>query len=539
MTNATKHFLTIDNGGTNTKVIIVDQDGRQLSVSSFPTDAIERRPGFREVNPGQMWRDIGKAVKAALESAGLDGSQIDGVVPVGHGKGLYVLGKDGKPFMDGILSSDSRAADLANEFESRVAEIYPISHQHVMVMQFPVLLRWLKDNEPEQYARIGHVLSNKDFIRHFLTGEILEERGDASGNNLVNLETGEYDGRLFDFFGIPEMLECMPKLVSATDRCGSIAAEAAANTGLAEGTPVYAGLFDIDACALATGVLSDDIFSITAGTWNINVFPSKTMAPLDGGCMNSVFPTGDTLVEASSPTSVFPTGDTLVEASSPTSVFPTGDTLVEASSPTSAGNLDYVLRMMTADGSKAASYDELGAMLERTDAKYTDVLFFPFLYGSNVNLGAEGAFIGLRSSSERDQLLRAVYEGVVFAHRHHVEQLLRVLGHKPKAIRISGGVCNSDPWVQMFADVLNLPVETVAVTELGGLGGAMCAAVGSGLYGSFQEAFGNMSKLAKRFEPHADQTAVYDRKFEAYEALLTALDGGWAALRDMQNSLER
>lgn len=196
MTNATKHFLTIDNGGTNTKVIIVDQDGRQLSVSSFPTDAIERRPGFREVNPGQMWRDIGKAVKAALESAGLDGSQIDGVVPVGHGKGLYVLGKDGKPFMDGILSSDSRAADLANEFESRVAEIYPISHQHVMVMQFPVLLRWLKDNEPEQYARIGHVLSNKDFIRHFLTGEILEERGDASGNNLVNLETGEYDGRL-------------------------------------------------------------------------------------------------------------------------------------------------------------------------------------------------------------------------------------------------------------------------------------------------------------------------------------------------------
>ena len=125
---------------------------------------------------------------------------------------------------------------------------------------------------------------------------------------------------------------------------------------------MYAGLFDIDACALATGVLSDDIFSITAGTWNINVFPSKTMAPLDGGCMNSV--------------------------------FPTGGTLVEASSPTSAGNLDYVLRMMTADGSKAASYDELGAMLERTGAKYTDVLFFPFLYGSNVNLGAEGAFIG-------------------------------------------------------------------------------------------------------------------------------------------------
>ena len=507
MADALKHFLTIDNGGTNTKVIIVDQNGRQLSVASFPTDSIERRPGFREVNPGQMWRDIGKAVKASLAQAGLTGEQIDGVVPVGHGKGLYVLGKDGKPFMDGILSSDSRAVDLANEFEGRVGEIYSISHQHVMVMQFPVLLRWLKDNEPEQYEAIGYVLSNKDFIRYFLTGEILEERGDASGNNLVNLDTGEYDGRLFDFFGIPEMLDKMPKLVSAIDQCGSITAEAAENTSLAEGTPVYAGLFDIDACALATGVLSDDIFSVTAGTWNINVFPSKTMAPMDGGCMNSS--------------------------------FPTGDTLVEASSPTSAGNLDYVLRMLTTDGSKAVRYDELNAMLERTDANFTDVIFFPFLYGSNVDLGAEGAFIGLRSSNNRDQLLRAVYEGVVFAHRHHVEQLLHVLGHKPEVIRISGGACNSDAWVQMFADVLALPVETVAVNELGGLGGAMCAAVGSGLYASFREAFDNMSKLSKRFEPNAGQTAIYDRKFEAYEALLDALDGGWSALRRMQNGLER
>lgn len=505
--NAVQHFLTIDNGGTNTKVIIVDQNGQQLAVASFPTDSIERRPGFREVNPDQMWRDIGKAVKAALDQAGLRGDQINGVVPVGHGKGLYVLDKNGKPFMDGILSSDSRATALTNEFEGRVSEIYSISHQHVMVMQFPVLLRWLKDNEPEQYQTIGHVLSNKDFIRYFLTGEIFEERGDASGNNLVNLNNGEYDSRLFEFFGIPEMFDKMPPLVSATDRCGSITAEAAENTGLAEGTPVYAGLFDIDACALATGVLEDDIFSITAGTWNINVFPSKSMAPLNGGCMNSV--------------------------------FPTGDTLVEASSPTSAGNLDYVLRMMSADGSKAAGYDELNAMLERTDARFTDAIFFPFLYGSNVDLGAEGAFIGLRSSSSRDQLLRAVYEGVVFAHRHHVEQLLRVLGHKPKTIRISGGVCNSDAWVQMFADVLDLPVETVAVNELGGLGGAMCAAIGSGLYSSFQEAFDNMSKLAHRFEPNAEQTAVYDRKFEAYEALLNALDGSWSALRSMQNSLER
>ena len=503
---ATQHFLTIDNGGTNTKVIILDQTGAQLAVSSFPTGSIERRPGFREVNPDQMWQDIGKAVRAALDKAGLSGSDIDGVVPVGHGKGLYVLGKDGKPFMDGILSSDSRAADLTNAFEAKVGEIFPISHQHVMVMQFPVLLRWLKEHEPEQYAKIGYVLSNKDFIRYFLTGEIFEERGDASGNNLINLETGEYDKRLFVFFGIEEIFDNRPPLVNATDRCGSISADAAANTGLAEGTPVYAGLFDIDACAIATGVLSDDLFSVTAGTWNINVFPSKTKAPQSSGCMNSF--------------------------------FPDGTALVEASSPTSAGNLDYMLRMVSDDPDKPIDYTSLEAMLARTDANFTDVLFFPFLYGSNVNLGAEACFIGMRSSDGRDQLVRAVYEGVAFAHRQHFEQLLSVLGHKPKAIRISGGACNSDGWVQMFADVLGIPVETVAVDELGGLGGAMCAAVGSGLYADFQEAFDHMSTPDKRFEPDAQQSAVYERKYAAYESVVAGMDGIWAPLRTMQDSLE-
>lgn len=501
-----KHFLVIDNGGTNTKVVILDESGRQLAVVSFPTDGVERRPGFREVNPAQMWRDIGKATKASLASAGLRGDEIDAVVPVGHGKGLYALDADARPFMDCILSSDSRAADLATEFENHVSKIYPISHQHVMVMQFPVLLRWIKEHEPEKYRSIGYVLSNKDFIRYFLTGEVHEERGDASGNNLVNLESGEYDRRLFDFFGIPEMFDKMPDLVNATDQCGSITHEASENTGIAQGTPVYAGMFDIDACSIATGVLSDDVFSITAGTWNINVFPSKTKAPEKSGCMNSL--------------------------------FPTGDVLVEASSPTSAGNLDNMLRMLSKDRKQTIDYSALESMLSSTDARFARSIFYPFLYGSNVNLGAEGTLIGLRGSDSLEQLLRSVYEGVVFAHKQHVDQLLDVLGHKPKVIRISGGACNSPGWVQMFSDVLGIPVETVAVTELGGLGGAICAAVGSGVYDDFDEAVEHMTVVERRFEPDLEQTAIYGRKYTAYEDLLGVLDSGWNILRDMQKELE-
>lgn len=409
--------------------------------------------------------------------------------------------------MNGILSSDSRAADLVERYESHVSDIYPISQQHVMAMQFPVLLKWLKENEPEQYKRIGYVLSNKDFIRYCLTGRILEERGDASGNNLVNLQTGSYDDRLFKFFGIEEMAQAMPQLVDATDQCGTITAEASAHTGLAAGTPVYAGMFDIDACAVATGVLDDKSFSVTAGTWNINVFPSTIPAPQEVGCMNSI--------------------------------FPDGSALVEASSPTSAGNLDYILRMVLGESGKKIDYGELEGMLADSDARFTDVLFYPFLYGSNAKIDAEGCFIGVRSSTTRDQLIRSVYEGVAFAHRQHMEQLLKVLGHKPKSVRISGGASNSQQWVQMFADIWGIPVETVSGDELGGLGGAMCSAVGSGTYKDFNDAFQHMSNVNHRFEPNTESAAIYDRKYAAYEAVMSGLNSVWTLLRTMQDFLER
>ncbi|MCG4778416.1 hypothetical protein L0P10_16170, partial [Eggerthella lenta] len=113
-------------------------------------------------------------------------------------------------FMNGILSADSRAEEYAEEFEKRVSKIYSISRQHVMPSQAPVLLKWIKDNRPEEYEKIGAVLSNKDFVGFLLTGVVKQEIGDASGNNFLNLATQQYDAKLFDFFDIPEMFDKMP-----------------------------------------------------------------------------------------------------------------------------------------------------------------------------------------------------------------------------------------------------------------------------------------------------------------------------------------
>jgi len=505
------NFLTIDNGGTNTKVAIFDDQGRQLAVSAFPTKNLERQAGFHEINLTDLRKDLGTTVQAALKKAGLTGSQIAGISTVGHGKGLYVLDQNHQIFMDGILSADSRAEDYAADFEARVHEIFPVSHQHVMTSQAPVILRWLKDHEPENYAQIGSVLSNKDFIRFLLTGDVFQEIGDASGNNLVNLDTETYDSRLFDFFGIPEMATKMPQLVRATDQCGVVSAAAEAQMGLQAGTPVFGGMFDIDACAIATGVLDNDKFSLIAGTWNMNIFPNDQLAPEESGLMNSI--------------------------------FPTGKKLIEASSPTSAGNLAIMIKMlMTAEERDAAAsgksiYDNLEVFLENTDANFTKLIYFPFLYGSNVDPEASAAFIGLRSATTKSEMIRAVYEGIAFAHRYHVQSLLKVLGHQPQVVRMSGGGTNSASWVQMFADVLNLPIELVEANELGGLGGAITSAVGIGQYASLEAAVGQMSRVKARYEPQPDQVEIYAQKYRAYESLVTALNGHWESLKAFQEGV--
>lgn len=502
------NYLTIDNGGTNTKVTIFNDKGRQVSASSFPTKGIERKSGFHEIDLVDLKVMLSSAIKKTLASANLNGSEISGVATVGHGKGLYVLDKNDEIFIHGILSADNRAADYAEVFETKISEVFDISHQHVMASQAPVILRWMKEHEPDHYNNIGSVLSNKDFVRFLLTNEIYQEIGDASGNNLINLQTKRYDQNLFDFFGIPEMFDKMPKLIRATDLCGTITESIAEITGLKEGTPVFGGMFDIDACAIATGVLDSDKLSLIAGTWNMNTFPDDKLAPLDSGLMNSI--------------------------------FPTGQNLIEASSPTSAGNLSIVINMLMTSEIRDATengktiYDNLEVFLENTDASFSKVIFFPYLYGSNSDSKATASFIGLQSTTTKSELIRSVYEGIVFAHKYHVEKLLKVLGKSPNVIRMSGGGANSEHWVQMFADVLNIPIELVEANELGGLGGAITAAVGAGRYKNIESAVTQMCHVKSRYEPNTDETRVYNKKYDAFISLMNALDGNWGILKSIQ-----
>ena len=132
-------------------------------------------------------------------------------------------------------------------------------------------------------------------------------------------------------------------------------------------------------------------------------------------------------------------------------------------------------------------FDAVNEMVQGVQPADSDVLFLPFLYGSNVGPKASAGFLGLHGWHGKAHMLRAVFEGVVFSHKTHID---RLLGYRPDAhaARIAGGAAKSGAWVQMFADVLQLPIELTACEELGAMGAAMCGGVGVGIFGSFEEA---------------------------------------------------
>lgn len=505
-----RYFLSVDYGGTNTKSIIISEQGEQVAVSSFETLSIEEKIGFREVNLEETWEAIENSIKNVIEKSGVAPQNIAAVTCIGHGKGLYLLDKNHKEFRNGILSTDSRANDIAQEFEKRVEEIWEKTHQHIVGVQNPVLLNWLKQNDPEAYQNIGCILSAKDYIRFKLTNTLNQEYTDASGNHWVNLTTGVYDREVLDFFDIAEMWEALPELVPSSHIVGGITSSVAKNTGLVKGTPVVAGLFDIDACAIASGVYDDSLFSVIAGTWNINTYPSKQFASLSSGQMNSF--------------------------------FPNQDVLVEGSSPTSAGNLAIMLKTLMSEEIKnlpenVSIYSVLEDFLEHTDAKFSKLIFYPFLYGNNIGQAADACFLGLSSTTTKSEMLRAVYEGIVFAHRQHIETLLATLGHRPKALRVSGGATNSPAWMQIFADIINLPVETVEGTELGGLGGAiLCRQALDNK--TLETCISEMVKVEQTFTPKKHEVLIYDKKYRAYQNSLLVLGDALSTIHQLKLELE-
>ncbi|MFM2006059.1 MAG: L-xylulose/3-keto-L-gulonate kinase [Pseudomonadota bacterium] len=494
-------LLGIDIGNTIVKAVLFDAAGHQLARHGVDGTTLKPAPNMVERPVAELWANARAAISGCLEKAAIAPERITAIGLAGHGNGLYLLDKAGEPLY-GIQSLDSRAAAFSAELEKAVGtELHRICGQRPWPSQTPTLLAWVKARNPEVYARAGTLCFAKDIIGWHLTGQRATDVSDMSGAGLLRLPDSAYDAGLLSLYGLSDALPLMPRLCQPTEVVGHVTSGAASATGLRAGTPVVAGYFDVVASALGSGAVGPGTASIVLGSWSINqVFANS--------------PARDP--------NVF-----MVAAFGPDR-FSNMD-----NSATSAANLEwYVRTLVERDGHNGDAFSLVNDLVGRAAMLPDAPMFHPFLYGGRHGAHQRGGFYGLAGWHDEGHLLRALYEGVAFEHRRHIETLTRGGAHI-REVFLSGGGTRSPHWPQMMADVLGLPVRLGSAAETGALGGAMAAAVGIGLYPTEEAAVAAMTTQRAVLLPDPDRKLLHGRRFVVWKRLINAMEPFWADLSEL------
>lgn len=498
MGDARSYVLGLDAGNTVIKAVLFDLSGHQIAAHGVDGATHKPAPSMVERSVSELWQNAQSAISGCIEKAGISSGDIVAVGAAGHGNGLYLLDQRGDALI-GIQSLDTRAAALAAELDTAVGtQMHAIALQRPWASQTPVLLAWLKRHRPEVYHRAGTLLFAKDAVTCWLTGERGSEVSDMSGAGLLRLPEAQYDPGLLALYGLEDAERLLPPLRQPISIVGQVTGGAAAATGLTQGTPVVAGYFDVVASALGSGTSGPGAASIVVGSWSINQVFSTEPVRDDRVFMVSAF------------------GENRFANME--------------NSATSAANLEWYVREIIERG---AHHDDpfglvnqsVGAVEPRAD----DPFFHPFLYGGRKGAHQRAGFYGLAGWHDEGHLLRALFEGVMFEHRRHIE-VLADAGVSFEKAALSGGGSRSDHWPQMFADGLGIPVTVSEAQETGALGAAIAAAVGAGLYADEAAAVAAMTRPAQTFRPDADMSEHYDRRYRIWTRMTEAMEPVWREL---------
>jgi L-xylulokinase len=481
-------LLALDCGLTATKALIFDAEGHVLAEGRRPTE-VKNRSGRSELDMDIQWQNAAAAIRSALDSVGCPAEALRGVAVSGHGAGLYAVDKRLRPVAAALTSMDRRGDAILAERTARGESVYELTRHEPWAGQPTIQLAWFKRHEPEVYQRIRWVLAAKDWAVLRLTGSPSADLTDASNSGFVNLAGKRYDENITAFFGIPEVSGMLPELSLSSKVVGTVNAAAARETGLAAGTPVVAGLFDVIACALGSGVYDERRLSIIAGTWNINTAFDRRLVAAAPSVKCSLSADGESFAYVES-------------------------------SATSAVNLEWFVQTFLTGYPQESRYLEAIGAAAACRPDLADPIYLPYLHASHLDSGRGAGFFGLRPEHTLGHAARAVLEGVCFAHRAHLEILESAGSGLARELAVlSGGASRSEYWAALFADALGVRLQLTGCPEAGALGAAIVAAVGAGIYGSIAEAAAAMVRISSTYKPHPETAQFYRERFTRFREL--------------------
>jgi L-xylulokinase len=492
-------LLGLDAGNTVIKAVVFDSAGRQLALSKRDGASSTPAPGYVERDLNELWSNAAAVIRDCLDKAGVPSSRIAAIGCAGHGNGLYLIDAAGDPLI-GIQSLDNRAAQLAEELSAnRNGErLHALCLQSPWPSQTATLLAWVRRHAPEIYGRTATAFYCKDFVTFRLTGRRVSDISDMSGAGLLRMPAGTYDEELLAAYGLSDARSKLPDLVEPTAIVGRITTEAAAATGLAEGTPVVGGLFDVIASALGSGAVDVGQASIIVGTWSINQVIADE-AVRDGRIFM-------------------------------TSVFGAARYMAIESSATSAANLEWYVRELIERGAHVENpFGIANELAGRIVPEADDPYYHPYLYGSRLGASMRAGYYGIAGWHGEGHMVRALFEGIAFEHKRHID-VLRSAGIRFDSAILSGGGARSPLWPQMFADILDMPISIASCAETGALGAAIAAGVGAGIFSDLNAGVGAMTQKGQSYAAKPALSAHYAARYATFGQITEAMKPIWASM---------
>ena len=490
-------YIGVDLGTSAVKLLLMDETGEIHNTVTREYPLEFPRPGWSQQNPEDWWDAVSHGIPELL--AGFDAGQVAGVGAAGQMHGLVILDEADQVIRPAILWNDGRTAkevDYLNNVVGRERLSALTANIAFAGFTAPKLL-WLRENEPENFARIGKIMLPKDYINYRLTGVHSTDFSDASGTLLLDVKNKRWSREMLALCGVRE--EQMPRLFESYDCVGTVKPEIAALLGIPETAKVAAGAGDNAAAAVGTGVVGEGGCNISLGTSGTVFISSErfgvdrnnalhAFAHADGGyhlmgCMLSAASCNKWLME---------------------DVFHTTDYAGEQA---------------------AIREDRLGA---------NHVYFLPYLMGerSPINdTNARGTFLGMTMDTARADLTQAVLEGVAFAIRDSVE-VARSLGLEIRSSKLCGGGARSPLWRRILANVLDITLESPASEQGPGMGGAMLAMVAAGAYPDVKTVCEQLVSVASVTEPEPALAEKYEGRYRQFRRIYPACKNLFAVLAE-------
>ncbi len=486
------YYLGIDISTTSSKALLMDEAGNVVAIASSPHTLQTPKPLWSEQSPLEWWEAATTSIQAVTRKANIQGGDIAAIGLTGQMHGLVLLDGKGQVLRPAILWNDQRTQAQCDEIHQRIGRnkfIQITGNMSLPGFTAPKIL-WVKENEPEVFAKVAHVLLPKDFVRYQLTGEYAMDKADGSGTVLLDLKQREWSGEVLSKLDIPR--DWMPPLYEGPQVTGNLTMAAAAMTGLKAGTPVMAGGGDQSAQAVGVGAVQPGIIGLTVGTSGV-VFATTPSA----------------LVE--------PEGRLHAFCHAVPGMWHLMGVMLSA-----AGSLQW-FRDTLAPG---MSFDDLLQEAETTPTGSEGLLFLPYLSGERTphpDPLARGAFVGLTLRHGRGHMTRAVLEGVAFGLKD-IFNLIQSAGIEAiTEVRASGGGTKSQLWRQIMASVLECDLVTVNAVEGAAYGAALLAAVGTSAWADLATACEQVIRITSFVGPEAQQTSIYRGIYSIYRDLYPAL----------------